>query len=108
MSVRSDPFSPFKVSGCRFLLPQSLCVIDCSVERVILDSNSPLKKQVVICNSLFKESDLVPAYTNQKLLLLSMLMDNDELLLSRIQLVGVTFSDFMLLFLVGKWRVGFA
>lgn len=37
-----------------------------------------------------------------------MLMDNDELLLSRIQLVGVTFSDFMLLFLIGKWRVGFA
>lgn len=45
VSVRSDPFSPFKVSGCRFLLPQSLCVIDCSVERVILDSNSPLKNK---------------------------------------------------------------
>lgn len=40
-----------------------------------------------------------------------MLMDNDELLLSLIQLVGVTFSDFMLLFLVGlesQWREGFA
>lgn len=62
------------------------------------------------CSNYISELSLL-SYTNQKLLLLSMLMDNDELLLSRIQLVGVTFSDFMLLFLVGlesQWRVGFA